>query len=395
MIIRYLKDKVIRSLSRFPVVGMIGSRQSGKTTLARDIAASHAEDAIHLDLERASDLSKLEEAEIYLERFADRLVILDEVQRKPELFPLIRALVDSGSRRAGRFLILGSASPALLRQSSESLAGRIVYHELTPLMLAETGSGSVRELWVRGGYPPSYLAASDDDSYAWREAFVRTHLERDVPGLGFRTPASQLRRFWEMVGHSHGQLWNASKLAGSMGVSAPAVRRYLDLLDDTFVLRQLTPFHHNTKKRLVKSPKVYVRDSGLLHSLLRIENEAALLGSPHAGASWEGWVIEQIVPLLPGSWSAHFYRTADGAEIDLLLVPPAGPPIAVEIKLSLSPSPARGFHTAFADIGCAEGYVIYPGDESYPIGRAVSAVPARAIPEWISSLIAADKPVPG
>ncbi len=388
MITRLLQETIEKSLVNFPVVGLIGSRQSGKTTLAKMIADERLGQAVYLDLERTSDLSKLDEAELYLEQFQDKLVILDEVQRKPDLFPLIRALVDADRSRRGRFLILGSASPDLIRQASESLAGRVAYHELTPFLLRETESDSVRELWFRGGYPLSYLASSEDESNTWREAFIRTYLEQDIPGLGFRIPAMQIRRFFEMVSHCHGQLWNANKLAGSMGVSAPAVRRYLDLLHDTFVLRQLTPYHVNTKKRLVKSPKVYVRDSGLLHSLLRIEHKETLLGSPHAGASWEGWVVEQVLSSLPSSWPTYFYRTSAGAEIDLVILPPGQPPVAIEIKLSLAPKLTRGFHTAFSDLGCEQGFVIYPGQERYPMGKNVHAVPAKAIPELVQSVTA-------
>jgi len=388
MIERLLHRTIEKFLLKFPVVGLIGSRQSGKTTLAKAIADARQGPVVYLDLERASDFSKLNEAELYLEQFEDRLVILDEVQRKPDLFPLLRALVDANRSKKGRFLILGSASPDLIRQASESLAGRIAYHELTPFLLPETESDSLRKLWFRGGYPLSYLASSSDESNTWREAFIRTYLEQDIPGLGFRIPAMQLRRFWEMVSHCHGQLWNANKLAGSMGVSAPAVRRYLDLLNDTFVLRQLTPYHANTKKRLVKSPKVYVRDSGLLHSLLRIEHEETLIGSPHAGASWEGWVVEQVLSLLPSSWPTYFYRTSAGAEIDLVLIPPGQAPVAIEIKLSLAPKLTRGFNTAFSDLGCEQGFVIYPGQEQYPVGKNRRAIPAQAIPELVQSITA-------
>jgi uncharacterized protein len=387
MIIRRLQADIIKSLSDFPVVGLVGSRQTGKTTLAKNLAKEHFGESVYLDLERPSDSHKLDEAELYLEQFKDRLVIIDEVQRKPDLFPLIRSMVDSNPGRHGRFALLGSASPDLIRQASESLAGRIIYHELSPFLLDETAGDSWRKLWFRGGYPLSYLADTEDNSNRWKEAFIRTYLEQDIPGLGFRTPAAQLRRFWEMVSHNHGQLWNANKLASSMGVSGPAIRRYLDLLQDTFVLRQLAPYHINTKKRLVKSPKVYVRDSGLLHSLLGIERQDLLLGSPHAGASWEGWVVEQIISPLPNSWPTYFYRTSAGAEIDLLIFPPGKAPIAIEIKLSLQPKLARGFHTAFADLGCKQGFVIYPGNEQYPLTKKVAAIPAKDIPKLVHSII--------
>ncbi|MFH1739090.1 MAG: ATP-binding protein, partial [bacterium] len=349
--------------------------------LAKIIAEGTQQETVYLDLERPSDLAKLSEPELYLETHSKELVILDEIQRKPELFPVIRALVDS-ERRSGRFLILGSASPDLIRKSSESLAGRIIYLEMSPFSLAEIGSNEegVRKLWRRGGYPDSFLAGSESDSYQWREAFVQTHLERDIPNLGIRIPASTMSRFWTMLAHFHGQLWNASKIAGSLGVSNPSVKNYLEILQSTFMVRQLPPFFPNIKKRLVKSPKIYLRDSGLLHTLLRIEDQEGLLGHPSAGASWEGWVIEQIRSVIPRSWGMYFYRTSAGAEIDLVLQPSAPHPlIAVEIKRTLSPELTSGFRSAFTDLGNAQGFFVYPGSEFYPLGENIHALPVREI----------------
>lgn len=295
----------------------------------------------------------------------------------PDLFPAIRSLIDE-QRRPGRFLILGSASPALLRQSSESLAGRIVYHELKPFDLQEVGAApeNINRLWNRGGYPDSFLAESDEVSLKWREAFIQTYLERDLPNLGLRIPAVTLRRFWQMLAHCHGQLWNASKIAGSLGVDNKTARRYLDALEDTFMVRQLQPLHANLKKRLVKSPKVYLRDSGLLHALLNIGTHEQLLGHPAAGASWEGWCIEQILSVVASNTTADFYRTSAGAEIDLVLHHArAGPVVAIEVKRSLDPRPGRGFWSALADLQLARAFVVYPGEESYPLGERVWALP--------------------
>ncbi|MGD0078028.1 MAG: ATP-binding protein [Sedimentisphaerales bacterium] len=381
MIERYIKKQVIDSLAKFPVVGILGARQVGKTTLAKMVVAGLSKPAIHLDLERPSDLAKLDEAELYLEQHAGSLVVLDEVQRKPELFPLLRALVDS-RRTNGQFLILGSASPAMIRQSSETLAGRIIYHELSPFNLAEVKpeTEDINLLWSRGGFPRSFLAKSDEESFSWREAFIQTHLERDIPGLGLRVGVASLHRFWQMLAHCHGQLWNAAKIASSLGISATTVRSYLDLLQDTFMVRRLAPFHSNTKKRLVKSPKIYLRDSGLLHCLLKIQTHDDLLGHPIAGASWEGWVIEQVLDIIPSSWSPFFYRTIAGAELDLFIQRTSPlPPLAIEIKFSLEPKPAKGFWSAISDLQPGKSFVVYPGDEMFPLGNNVYTLPVARL----------------
>jgi len=363
------------------VTALLGPRQVGKTTLARLVASGLLPDsAVYLDLELPSDLAKLVEPELYLKGHHQRLVVIDEVQRAPELFPLLRALVDQ-DRRPGRFLLLGSASPELSRFGAESLAGRIIYHELSPFSLDETGTGEIARLWSRGGYPPSFLATSDDESLRWREAFIATYLERDIPQLGIRVPATMLRRFWTMTAHHHGNLWNASAIANALGVSSPAASRYLDILCDTFIVRQLTPFSANLKKRLVKSPKVYVRDSGLLHALLGIHNYEQLQGHPVVGASWEGMVIEQILAILPGGVDPYFYRTAAGAEVDLLLVPKNSAPIAVEIKHSLSPKISIGLRSAMADLECRRGFIVYPGSEAYQMSESITALPVTMLSE--------------
>lgn len=381
---RDLEPALLTSLRHFPVVALVGPRQVGKTTLARAVARKLGH-AVYLDMERPSDAARLTDPELYLEPLADRLVIIDEIQRRPELFAVLRSLVDapqSKRRKNGRFLLLGSASPDISRQASESLAGRIVYHELTPFTMSEVVAGTRdahMTLWNRGGFPGSFLAPANTRSIAWREAFIDTHLQRDLPALGVRIPATALRRFWEMLAHYHGQLWNASKIAGSLGVSAPTAKHYLDTLEDTFMIRQLPPFASNLKKRLVKSPKIYLRDSGLLHTLLRIGTHDDLLGHPVAGASWEGWVIEQALAASGPYTSASFFRTAAGAEIDLVLDRPRGQRIALEIKLSSAPKPSHGFWSGIADTKPSAAYVVYPGKERYALGPGVEALPVAML----------------
>jgi len=385
MIPRTLQPHIEEALRNFPVVAMIGARQSGKTTLAGTIAA-HREGCVHLDLERPADLAKLGDAELFLQQFSDSLVVLDEVQRRPDLFPVLRVLADNG-RRNGRFLVLGSASPELLRQTSQSLAGRIVYFEMPPCTLAEVASDGIdtMTLWLRGGFPRSFLASSNRVSLQWREAFLAFYLERDLPQFGVRMPAAELRRFWQMLAHLHGQLWNASDVARSLGVSSPTVDRVLGVFEETFLLRRLQPYHANLGKRLVKRPRVYVRDSGLLHALFGIGTLGDLLGHPVLGASWEGFVIEQIVAALPAGWQPFFYRTATGVEIDLVLVRPGVAPIAVEIKAGLAPQIEKGFWTAFKDLGCERGYCVYGGAEAYPLAAGVEAVPVSQIQRILES----------
>ena len=371
-LIRPIKD----SLKKYPVVGLIGCRQVGKTTLARVLQKDLGKRVIYLDLELPSDIAKLHDSELYLSQFPDSLVIIDEIQRMPSLFPLIRALVDK-RRVGGRVLILGSASPHLIKEAPESLAGRIIYHELKPLTITETGSSDINKLWLRGGFPDSYLSESDEESFTWREAFIQTYLERDLPQLGIRMPSTQLRRFWTMLAHLHGQLWNASQIAKGLSLSAPTVKHYVDILEETFIARQLPPFHFNIKKRLVKSHKIYIRDSGLLHSLLNIRMLDDLQGHPVSGNSWEGFVIEQVTAALPANTPIYFYRTSAGAEIDMLFFNSKNQPVAVEIKYSLSPKLEKGFWFAYDDLACKKGFVVYPGEESYPLGRGVFTLPIK------------------
>jgi hypothetical protein len=383
MLPRALEARVDAALRSFPVVALLGARQVGKTTLARRLVSRRAATrVVMLDLERPSDLGRLADAEAYLEPRWTRLVVLDEVHRLPGLFPLLRALVDE-HRRPGRFLLLGSATPDLRRQGSESLAGRIAYLELPPLTLAEVSGPNRDRLWLRGGLPSSYLARTDAASFTWRAAYVDTHLERDLPQLGVRVPAANLRRFWTMLAHSHGQLWNASRIGASLGVTAPTVRHYLDILGSTFMVRELPAYHRNLRKRLVKTPKAYLRDSGLLHALLGLATEDEVLAHPVCGASWEGWVLEQILAHARPGDRASFYRTAAGAEIDLVLERPGRPMVGFEIKRSTAPGVSKGLLSAMSDLRLKKAFVVYPGRERFPLARGIEALPAGELPQVV------------
>ncbi|HEX8726374.1 MAG TPA: ATP-binding protein, partial [Gemmatimonadaceae bacterium] len=348
----------------------------GKTTLALEIARTRP--AVYLDLESEADRAKLAEPELYLARHEDKLVILDEIQRTPQLFRSLRGLIDAGRRRGhgkGRFLVLGSASMDLLKQSSESLAGRIRCLELAPLDAGEVGRTRLDALWLRGGFPESLLAASDAASLRWRTDFIRTYLERDIPQLGPRIPAETLRRLWTMLAHQQGGLLNAAALARALAVDGKTVAAYLDLLVDLLLVRRLAPWHGNVRKRLVKSPKVYVRDSGLVHALLGVGDREDLLAHPVAGGSWEGLAIESLIAAAPSGTEAHFFRTAAGAEIDLLLkLPGRRKPWAIEIKRGLAPKLERGFQLACDTVRPERRFVVYGGTERFPVAEDVEAV---------------------
>ena len=365
--------KQIESLLRqFPVVAILGPRQVGKTTLARKLVAGRKDGATMFDLERAEDLELLSDAMLALEP-ARGLVVIDEVQRRPELFPSLRVLVDQPRVRR-RFLILGSAAPDLLRQSSESLAGRIAYHELDGLSLAEVGTGATTKLWQRGGFPRSFLAPSDGSSLRWRQELIRTYLERDIPALGLRLPAPMLRRFWMMLAHYHGQLWSASELGRAFGVAHTTVKRYLDVLTSTFMVRQLPPWHENIGKRQIKTPKIYIRDTGLLHALLDLRTSRAIEAHPKVGASWEGFALDCTVSRLGARpEECYFWGTHSGAELDLLVVRGARR-LGFEFKRTTAPRATKSMHVAVEDLGLERLYVVHPGARSLPLAPRISGL---------------------
>jgi predicted AAA+ superfamily ATPase len=362
-------------LDQSPAVVLTGPRQVGKTTLALEIAGKRR--ATYLDLESDSDRARLAEPELYFADHADELLILDEIQRFPGLFETLRGVIDRGRREGranGRFLLLGSASLELLAQSGESLAGRVAFAELAPFDLTEVGGESLDRLWIRGGFPESFLADDEQASLRWRRDFIRTYLERDIPQLGPRIPAETLRRLWTMLAHSQGGLLNAANLARGLGVSGATVGSYLDLMVDLLLVRRLPPRLENAGKRLVRSPKVYLRDSGLLHSLLGIADKEALLGHPVVGGSWEGLVIETLIGVAGEEVASSFYRTSNGAEIDLVLSWPDGREWAIEVKRALAPRLERGMRSALGDVEPERGFVVYPGEERYGLGNGIEAV---------------------
>lgn len=357
-------------------VVLLGPRQVGKTTLALDIASEQP--SVYLDLERDADRQILTEPDLYLDEQAGKLVILDEVQQMPGLFKSLRGQIDQrrwAGFRAGQFLLLGSASNVLLQQSAESLAGRVRYIEMPPLQLTEVGADQLNALWLRGGFPDSFMASSDQASMDWRLDFLRTYLERDIPALGPRIPAATLRRFWTMLAHVQGGLLNAAALAEGLGVSGQTIGRYLDLLVDLMLVRRLQPWHENVGKRLVKSPKVYVRDSGVVHALLSIGTIEGLLGHPVVGGSWEGLCIEALLAAAPTGTEPFFYRTSAGAELDLVLRLPGGDIWAVEIKRTTAPKVSRGFYVGAEDIKASRKLLIYAGEHDVPVAEGVRAMP--------------------
>lgn len=363
------------ALSRSRVTALVGPRQCGKTTLARQFVAP--ESANYFDLEDPVSLARLDEPMTALAGL-EGLIVIDEVQRRPELFPVIRVLADRNPLPS-RFLILGSAAPELLRQSSESLAGRMEMIKMTGFNLAEAGMDQQHRHWLRGGFPLSYLAETDENSLVWRKNFMQAVVERDIPQLGIGIPSAALFRFWTMLSHYHGQIWNAAPLARSMGVSDPTVRRYLDLLEGVFMVRQLQPWHANLKKRQVKAPKVYIRDSGLLHALLGIGNEGGLLTHPACGASWEGYVIEEaLVAIKPEE--AYFWATHNGAELDLLLIK-NGRRLGLEIKRADAPRLTASMRTAMTDLQLDRLWVVYPGTRRYALTAGVEVLPLTELAE--------------
>ncbi|RME81185.1 MAG: ATP-binding protein [Zetaproteobacteria bacterium] len=389
MIERRLFAQAMRRLDDTPAVVLLGPRQVGKTTLALHIAEAR-KDAIYLDLESESDRARLQEPELYLGERLDRLVILDEIHRVPHLFPILRGLIDRArraGRRSGLYLLLGSASMDLLRQTGESLAGRVSYLYLDPFDVLEVGhiaEDAERRLWLRGGFPESFLAADDRRSLRWRQDFIRTYLERDIPQFGRRVAAETLRRFWVLLAYHQGGLLNVAQLARDVGIDAKTAASYLDLLVDLLLVRRLPPWHANVGKRLVKSPKVYVRDSGILHALLGIANEESLLAHPVLGASWEGFVIENLLAVAGGEAEGYFYRTSGGAEVDLILRFSDGRTWAIEVKRGLAPKLSKGFRSACKDLRPDAAFVVYSGKEAYPLARDVTAIPLRELAKRVA-----------
>lgn len=388
MIPRYALPKIEKALTREAAVALIGPRQVGKTTLALNIAESRP--SVYLDLEAAADREKLSDPVQFLRLHADKLVILDEIHRVPTLFEALRGIIDEGRRAGrgtGRFLLLGSASIDLMRQS-ETLAGRIAYIDLGPLHVLEANNDlPIERLWVRGGFPLSFLAEDDEHSFTRRQSFIRTYLERDVPMFGPRIPAETLERLWTMLAHNQGTLLNASQLARSLSVSSPTISSYIDLLVDLLLIRRLQPYHTNVGKRLVKSPKTYIRDSGLAHALLGIETLDELLGHPVAGASWEGFVIENLLAVAPSRTLASFYRTTGGAEIDLVLELGGKHGVwAIEIKRGLTAKTGKGFAAAIEDIEPARSFVVYGGEDRYPKATGIEAISVKEMAQELAKL---------
>ena len=387
---RQSQQKLIQRLQQFPAVGLLGPRQVGKTTLAFAQKALYP-DALYLDLELPSAQRQMDDPEAFLMAHAQQLVILDEVQRMPELFGILRGVIDQRRRMgqaSGQFLLLGSATGVLMQQSSESLAGRVAYVELPPLLAPEifTDQPSVADLnalWVRGGFPLSWLAATDADSMTWREVFMATYLEKDIPALGPRIPATTLRRLWTMLAHHQGELLDLSKLAAALAISGQTVSRYIDLLCDLMLVRRLPAWHGNVGKRLIRSPKVYVRDSGLVHALLGLPNLDAVLGHPIAGSSWEGFVMEQLINAAPQA-QACFYRTSNGAEVDLVLTFRNQQTWVIEIKRSSAPTVSRGFYQAATDLEAVRKLLVAPVAQPFPLKDGIEVVDVMTAIRWVT-----------
>jgi hypothetical protein len=390
MIDRLLFEKLKNSLSVFPAVAILGPRQVGKTTLAFELTKNFKNNPIYLDLEKPSDRAKLNNPEHYLSMHQDHLVVLDEIQRAPGIFEVLRGIIDERKRNGqtiGHFLILGSASKELLQQSSESLAGRIIYTQLSGFNLFEVGANNCEKLWIRGGFPDSFIAIDDSASYLWRESFITTYLEREVPTLGPRIPAETLRRFWTMLAYNQGELLNSTKLSGNLGVSNTTIARYIDLLVDLFMVRVLKPWSNNVGKRLVKTPKVYIRDSGLTHALLGIRTVETLVANPVVGNSWEGFVIENIASIVGNNANLFFYRTAAGAEIDLLIEYAPDKVIAIEIKRSLTPTLSKSLHEAIATVKPLKTFVVYSGADHYQLSNSIEVISIIKLMEYLKALI--------
>ena len=386
MIHRSLQTKLCQRLAGTSAVALLGSRQVGKTTLAKGIQLDKP--SHYLDLERPSDVAKLADPELYLSQFAGHLIILDEIQRVPDLFPVLRSLIDErrqAGERSAQFLLLGSASPELLQQSAETLAGRISYLELTPLNLTELDqtSASRERHWFRGGYPDAYLADSDADAQQWCDDFITSYVERTLPQLGVAASPLMLHRLCSMLAHQQGSTLNISRLSGSLGIDGKTIRHYINLLEGLYLLRSIPAYSANAGKRLIKSPKTYWRDSGLLHALAGLEHTGQLLGHPLCGHSWEGYCIEQIINQLPKGTSYSHYRTRSGSELDLVLQSPSGEITAIEIKRTLSPKITRGYTESFNTLKADRGYFVIPKGEHFPLTGKTMAI---SLPDFLKQL---------
>lgn len=367
MILRYITESIKETLDYFPIAGIVGPRQVGKTTLAKYLINHLNKETLYIDIENPKDQAKLTDPILFFERNQNRCIILDEIQRMPELFPILRSMVDANKVPA-RFIILGSASPDLIRDSSESLAGRIAYEELTPFNITETaGQKDIFHHWISGGFPDAFLAPNDNIRNKWLSNFIQTYIERDLPILGLDINRNILRKFWTMIAHIHGNILNMNNLGRSLGLSSTTIKKYLAFLENAFLIRQLYPYSANVKKRLIKSPKVYIRDSGILHNLLYIPNFDSLESNPILGASWEGFVIEQIAQKINTDTQSYFYRTHEGSECDLVLTRGGKVLVAIEIKYTSSPKITKGMKNAFDDINAKNNYIISPNTDNYLI----------------------------
>ncbi|MEI6412602.1 MAG: ATP-binding protein [Bacteroidota bacterium] len=389
MITRKIASEIMENMAYFPAIGIIGPRQVGKTTLAKELQRQLQKPSIYLDLELDEDLVRLQNAQAYLQSHQDKCVIIDEIQLMPRLFPLLRALIDQ-ERVPARFLILGSASPVIIRQRSETLAGRIVYNELAPLSLSEVQSSGITmtQHWFRGGFPNALLAPTDDMANKWLRNFANTFMEKDLKAMGYEISLQTMSKLYRMLAHVHGQLQNVNTLSQALGVSNPTVAKYLDLLEGGFLIHRLEPYYVNLGKRLVKSPKIYFRDTGLLHQLSTIPNFEALQGNQLIGPSWEGYVIEQIRRAVDASWQFYFYRTIAGAETDLLLISPNGTMTCIEIKYATAPAIAKGFYQSVADLKPAHQYVIVPTGTPYFLKDNLKV---RSLPDFLANELAVIK----
>ena len=389
MISRQFESALRQTLLQVPAVVLLGPRQVGKTTLARTLAKDWPGGAVYLDLERPADRLRLEDADTYLRAQQGKLVILDEIHRAPGVFEILRGIIDDNRQagiRHGQFLLLGSAALDLMRQSSETLAGRVAYIDMTPLSIGEAAAAGIADstLWLRGGFPDSLLAADDTRSLDWRRDFIRSYLERDVPMFAPRLPAETIGRLWTMLAHNQGSVLNQARVASALGVANPTIDRYIDLLVDLQLVRRLRPWGGNLGKRLVKSPKVYLRDSGLLHGLLELETMNDLLGHPVCGHSFEGHCIDNLIQAAGKRYVPYFYRTHVGAEIDLVLEKGGKPEIAIELKRSMAPSPDKGFSVACDDLQITHRYLVYPGLERIPLRHGAQAIGLQTLAEILA-----------